>query len=584
MGNIKNRRKSIFFKLFGWQVLIILILSGLIFLFSFSSVKRHYIDTLQTNLINLAKTLSLKIIPLLEKKQFSELDLLVKNLGKDINTRVTIVNNEGTVLADSERDPKTMENHRNRPEINRALQGIIGKSLRFSTTVKKEMLYVAIPIYQDGKITGVLRVSLFVEYINLLLNSLKSKLLSITLVMMLISLLSTWIFSRSISKPIKELSQASDEIAKGNFDVRVNIKSNDELKSLADSFNYMAQEIKTLFAEISRKKRELTNILSSIREGLIVIDEEGRIIVSNDSFKDIVKKEAVDGKFYYEILREPDFIDLIKKAKHDKIDIIKEIELEDMIFLVSIVPLNSEGKIILTLNNITEIKKFETAKREFVANASHELKTPLTSIKGFVETLEENITDEKSRHYLDIIKRNVDRLINIVQDLLILSKLEERGLKLELQKISLNGILNDVLKIFERKMEEKHLKLTLNIEQNLIDIDGDPFQIEQMFINLLDNAVKYTEEGEIKITMKQSGSHVNIEIEDTGIGISKEHLPRIFERFYVVDKSRSRKLGGTGLGLSIVKHIVLLHNGSIDVESTPGKGTKFKINLPIKQF
>lgn len=577
---IKNREKNIFYKLFGWQVIIIFVLSLSIFLFSFSSIKIHYLTTLQSNLINLAKTLNLKILPLLEAKQISELDLLVKNLDKDINIRITVVNDEGIVLADSQNNPQTMENHKNRPEIKKALQGNTAQSLRYSETVKKEMLYVAIPIWQDGKITGALRVSLFAEHINLLLNNLKVKFLRVTLVMILISLAIALIFSRNLSKPIKELSRVSKEIARGNFDIRVNIKNNDELRDLAESFNYMTQEIKKLFTDISQKKKELDSILCSIKEGLILIDREDRIILSNDSFKDIVKNKNIDGKFYWEILREPGFINLIKKVKTDRMNTISEVELGNKIFLASVVQLSSGEETVLTLSDITEIKMTETIKKDFVANVSHELKTPLTSVKGFVETIEEGITNEKSRHYLDIIKRNIDRLINIVQDLLVLSTLEEKGTRLELQQISLNEILNDVLRIFDQKINEKHLKLNLDIEQDL-NINGDPFQIEQMFVNLIDNAIKYTEQGEITIIIKQTGSTLKIEIEDTGIGIAKEHLPRIFERFYVIDKSRSRKLGGTGLGLSIVKHIVLLHNGSINVESTVGKGTKFIINLPI---
>lgn len=569
--------------MFGWQVITILGFSISIFLFSFSLIKKHYLTTLQSNLINLAKTLNLKVIPLLEKKQFSELDLLVKNLDKDINTRITVVTNEGIVLADSKNNPKTMENHKNRPEIKKALQGNTGQSLRFSTTIKKEMLYVAIPIYQKGKITGALRVSLFVEHINLLLNDIKFKFLQVTFIIILISLLISLIFSRNISKPIKELSWASNEIAKGNFDVKVNIRNNDELKDFADSFNYMGQKIKTLFTDISQKKKELNSILSSIREGLIVIDKEDRIVLSNNSFKDIIKNDLIDGKFYWEILREPNFTNLIKKVKNNKVNTISEIELGNKIFLVSVTQMSQSEETILTLNDITEIKRTETIKKDFVANVSHELKTPLTSIKGFVETIEENIVDKNTIHYLDIIKRNIDRVINIVKDLLILSNLEKKETKLELQKINLSEILNDVLKIFEQKIKEKHLKLNFDIEQNII-INGDPFQIEQMFVNLIDNAIKYTEQGEITIAVKQTDSSVKIEIEDTGIGISKEHLPRIFERFYVIDKSRSRKLGGTGLGLSIVKHIVLLHNGSIDVKSPPKngrKGTKFIINIPV---
>ena len=234
----------------------------------------------------------------------------------------------------------------------------------------------------------------------------------------------------------------------------------------------------------------------------------------------------------------------------------------------------------MIFHDITEMKNVEEIKKDFVVNVSHELRTPLTAIKGFAETLEEE-TDEKNRHYVDIIKRNTDRLINIVQDLLALSQLEERGTRLELEEVDLGDMIERTLKIFEHRMREKNLKFDLKTENGFPLIKADPFKLEQVFVNLIDNAIKYTEHGEITLSLKQSGNQVMMELEDTGIGISEDHIPRIFERFYVTDKSRSKMLGGTGLGLSIVKHIVLLHNGTIDVKSTPNKGTTFSITLPI---
>jgi len=215
-----------------------------------------------------------------------------------------------------------------------------------------------------------------------------------------------------------------------------------------------------------------------------------------------------------------------------------------------------------------------------VINVSHELRTPLTAIKGYVETLNEE-ADEKSRNYLEIIKRHTDRLINIVKDLLLLSELEEKGFKLQTEKVNLRDLMENILKIFEPELKEKKIEVDLRAEDDFPLIEGDPFKLEQMFINIIDNAVKYTKKGMIKILLKEENRNARIEIQDTGIGIPEEHLNRIFERFYVINKSRSRRLGGTGLGLSIVKHIALLHNGDISVNSMPGKGTTFTILLPL---
>jgi two-component system phosphate regulon sensor histidine kinase PhoR len=375
------------------------------------------------------------------------------------------------------------------------------------------------------------------------------------------------------------LSNASRKVASGDFNVRVLLKRKDELKELADSFNYMTDQIRTLFTELSRQKEGLNNIISSIQEGLLVFDQQGRIILTNESFKKIVENNHIEGRFYWEVVREPLFSELIKKVRDEKRSYTEELVLNGKYFLCSATFLDSREETVVIFHDITEMKNVEEIKKDFVVNVSHELRTPLTAIKGFAETLEEE-TDEKNRHYVDIIKRNTDRLINIVQDLLALSQLEERGTRLELEEVDLGDMIERTLKIFEHRMREKNLKFDLKIENDFPLIKADPFKLEQVFVNLIDNAIKYTEHGEITLSLKQSGNHVMIELEDTGIGISEDHIPRIFERFYVTDKSRSKMLGGTGLGLSIVKHIVLLHNGTIDVKSTPNKGTTFSIALP----
>ena len=403
----------------------------------------------------------------------------------------------------------------------------------------------------------------------------------IALVITLISLLIALLFTKSLSKPIKDLEESLQKVASGNFNTKIYLKNNDEFKKLADSFNYMTGEISSVFAELSRKKEELNSIISSIQSGLLVLDKEGRVLLCNESFKNIINNKLSENKFYWEIIREPAFNEFIKRVREEKKNITNEVELNNNVFLCSATELVSGNELAVVFHDITEIKNIETMKKNFITNVSHELKTPLASIKGFIETLEEDINDAKNKHYIDVIKRNIDRLIGIVQDLLTLSKLEEKGLKPELQRVNLKTVLEDILKVFEQILKEKNLKLILDLGQGLPDITADSFKIEQLFVNLIDNAIKYTEKGEIKISIKQAGSIIKIEVEDTGLGIPKEHLPRIFERFYVIDKSRSRKYGGTGLGLSIVKHIVLLHNGKIAVESNINQGTKFTINLPI---
>lgn len=573
-------KKSIFVKVFCAYFLMVVTLSALILIFSFKTIRNHYLSTLTHDLKNLGTTLLLKATPLLAENHFEELDALVKRLGQDISTRITIIDPEGVVVADSEKNPKLMENHKTRPEILQVLEGKIGTSLRFSTTVKEEMLYVALPIELNGNIVGVLRVSLFLKDINRLLSTLKTHIIYSALIIALISLLGALIFSRSLSKPIRELSNASRKVASGDFNVRVFLKNKDELRELADSFNYMTDQIRTLFTQLSRQKEELDSIISSIQEGLLVFDKNGKILLTNESFKKIVQSSDIEGKFYWEVVREPHFGELIKRVRDEKRNYTEEVALHDKIFLCSTTFLGTREEIVVILYDITEMKNIEKIKKDFVVNISHELRTPLTAIKGFVETLEEEI-DEKNRHYVDIIRKHTDRLINIVKDLLTLSELEEKGTTLELEEVHLGNMMERVFKIFDPQMREKKLMRELKVEDALPFIKADSFKLEQAFVNLIDNAVKYTEQGKITLSLKQRDNQVMIEVEDTGIGIPDEHIPRIFERFYVVDKSRSKRLGGTGLGLSIVKHIVHLHNGTIDVKSTPNQGTTFSITLPI---
>jgi two-component system phosphate regulon sensor histidine kinase PhoR len=573
-------KRSIFLKVFGGYLLIILLLTLLIFILSNSVIRNFHLDTLAHNLENLGSGLRFRVLSYFEEFRFEEMDSFVKEFGKEINTRITVVDKEGVVLADSDENPKTMVNHKFRPEISRALAGEVGRSLRFSDTVKEDMLYVGLPLERDGRIAGVLRVSLYLKDINILLTRLRNNIWSIVLLVTLLALIGAFIFTYNLSRPIKELTLASRRLAAGDFDTKVFLKNRDELKELAKSFNFMSEEIKNLFDKLSRRKEELGSILSSIEEGLLAIDKDGKILLSNESFNRIFQSASVEGQYYWEAVRKPEFSELVKRVQKDKKNFTEELELDGRSYLCSAAFLPSGEEIVITLHDLTEIRNVERIKKDFVINVSHELRTPLTAIKGYVETLEEEV-DEKAKEYLEIIKRHTDRLILIIKDLLLLSELEEKEVEMETEKVDIKNLIENILTIFEQKLKEKKLKVELKVLNKVPTIQGDPFSLEQMFINIIDNAVNYTEEGKIEISLKKEDKKLSVEIEDTGAGIPEEHIPRVFERFYVVDKSRSRSLGGTGLGLSIVKHIAQQHSGEVKVESTLGKGTKFTVLLPL---
>ncbi len=573
-------KNSIFVKIFSGYLLIVIVILAITFPLSFRAIRHHHIDTLTGNLKNLCITLKLEISPLLENNQFEDLDALIKKLGKQIDTRITVLNPEGVVFADSEKNPTLMENHKNRIEIIQAIKYGLGTSLRYSASVKEEMLYVAMPIGEDGEVYGILRASLFLKEINNLLNNLKMNIIKIAVIIVVILLIGAFFFSRNFSRPLNELGAASRKVAQGDFSAKVFLKSRNEIKELADSFNYMTDQINTLFTQLSNQKEELNSIISSINEGLCVIDKDGTISISNESFRKVVQNDFVKGKLYWEVLRKTSFDELIKKVRSEKNSIVDEIELASRTFLCSATFCSNKEEIVVTLHDITKIKNLEKTKKDFVTNVSHELRTPLTAIKGFVETLQDTNNDE-NKHYLNIIKRHTDRVIRIVNDLLLLSNLEGKPDSLELENLNITDLIENILKIFEQSLKEKNLLLKFNADRNLPLIKADPFKLEQVFVNLIDNAVKYTEKGEVVISLRHNNETVIIEIQNTGVCIPQEHLSRIFERFYVVDSSRSRKLGGTGLGLSIVKHIVLLHNGKIDVKIIPGTGTNFIVTLPV---
>ena len=572
-------KHSIFSKLFGSYVLIVLLLSTLILFFSFRVFKNFYISSITDELKLLGNALEPEVTPYLEEKRFQALDAQVKDVGSKIKTRITVIDPQGVVIADSQKDPKEMENHRNRPEIIQALKDGIGSFSRYSTTIKEDMLYVALPVRENGKTLGILRLSVLLKDLHSLLAILQKEIFKSEMIIMVICLLGAFIFLKSLTRPIKKLNSAFQKVASGDFETKVFLKRNDEVKQLADSFNLMTDQIKTLFEELSFQKDNLNSIFSSIQEGFAVLDDKGRIILSNESFKKITQNKLVDGKLYWEVIRDLKFGELVKKVRENKRNLSEELELSGKFYLCSATFLTLREQIVIVFSDITETKNMEKIKRDFVVNVSHELRTPLTAIKGFAETLEEEV-DENAKTYAGVIKRNTDRLINIVQDLLLLSELEEKGSKLENDDVNLTHLVDNVIRIFKSRLTEKGLDFQLSVENGLPVLKGDPFKLEQMLINLIDNAIKYTEKGKVVLALKGKDETVEIIVEDTGVGIPQEHLARIFERFYVVDKSRSKKLGGTGLGLSIVKHIVLSHKGSIAVESSLAKGTRFTISLP----
>lgn len=576
-------KRCIFLKTFGGYILIIILLVLLILVAAFGFIRGRTLDSQAANQERLARALESHVMALLDRGDLAGLEAYFQGFQRQTRDRLTFIRPDGVVVADSERDPARMENHRFRPEVMEALDGKVGRSLRLSDTLRTEMLYVALPVYQQGQLAGCLRVSSFAHDIDATLSGLKRKITETAALITALALILAFFISRSYTRPIGRMIDASRKIAKGDFKAKVYLRGRDELAQLGASLNAMSDRIGGLFTELTSQKEEIRGIIDAMEEGLAVVEPDEKIGLANPSFRRIFPSSAPEGRYYWEAVRNTKFNDLVQRSRRERKAQLDRVAVQDRTYLVHashIAPLNHT---VVTLLDITELASIERVKRDLVANVSHELQTPLTAIKGYTETLEAE-ADEKSRNYLKIILRNTDRLIAIVRDLLLLSELEdlqEKPSALVLEPVDLGTLIENTIKIFEPRAREKGLRLSFEAAGAILRVVGDPFKLEQMVINLIDNALKYTEKGGVTVRLKPGQSSAVLEVEDTGVGIPEEHLPRIFERFYVVDKSRSRSLGGTGLGLSIVKHIVLMHRGKIEVDSRLGLGTKFTITLPL---
>ena len=569
---------SFFLKILWGYILLFCILTTLIFGFSFKVIKNQRLDNLKGELKEKATLLYYYLNNDSLISNTAKLDSIIKKMGSELSCRFTIIHNNGKVLADSEENPTYMDNHINRNEIQAALDTGMGHSIRYSITVKTEMLYVAL-LKEINNEKIFVRTSLWLKEIDELIFSLKFSFFQSVLLMLIISLLLAFIFSKSITKPINKLALFSKQLSKENFRTRINYDGKDEIGQLAKSLNLMADEIESLFKKLDDERDELDAIINNIRSGLLVFNKNDQIILANQSAKNIFKLGNLINKHFWELIPTDEFQSIYKKHRENKEFMKEDIQFKNLVFRISFVYMQNQKQSICVLNDITEAKKLEKTKKDFVTNVSHELRTPLTAIKGFVETLEDDETDPSKKHYLTIIQRNTERLINIVKDLLMLSNLESARQKLELEEIDLHELILNVSKIFEPRLQESKISFEVIKENNIKLINADYFRLEQVFINLIDNAIKYSNASKISITLEEKKQSLEVSVKDNGVGIKKENIDRIFERFYVVDKSRSRKLGGTGLGLSLVKHIIQQHNGDIRLESDLEKGSNFIITF-----
>lgn len=580
--------------IFSYLFIILAAFSLIVFQLD-KALEGKFLDEIESSLFNQAYLVASQIpADNLKQENLAYLTSQVHNLSSKIKCRITIVDRQGRVLVDSGKTPKessAMPNHADRPEIRKALSGTAAEESRYSTTLEMNMLYIALPVKEDGgRIAGAVRLSLPLANVEELLSVIKREIIFSLFLALGLALILGYILAAGLMKPVNKIIHASRRFSQGEFHHRILLNSEDEIGQLASTLNAMARSLEEKIKESAQQNQKLAAIFTSMIEGAIVTDRAGRIISANPAVERIfgVRSKNIEGRLFLEAIRNNDIWDIInavlKKGDPASAEMTLNLPVQ-RIFKLNAVPVFDRDAVcgcLVVIHDISQIRKLETVRRDFVANVSHELKTPLTSIRGFVETLLEGALDDKAnnRNFLIIIHEHAQRLDRLVNDLLSLSYLESREMKLEKADFNLYRLVEQVILNFKAQAEKRGLEIKNELPEQLM-LAADKHKIEQVFINLIDNAVKFnSDSGLIRVYSHDLGDKIAIIVEDTGIGIPARDLPRIFERFYRVDKARSREMGGTGLGLSIVKHIVELHHGSVTVESNEGFGSKFSFIIP----
>ena len=584
----EHMKNSLFYKVFGTYLVITLIAMVVVGFYATSQIKSRLMERIETELTSYAQMITIN-------PSQSEITSEINSLSRISDARITLIDSEGVVLADSGGQASGMDNHLNRPEIQEARVKGKGRSMRFSKTLGMNTLYVALPVKEGSGIRGYIRLARPLAEVRHYVREINVLILQSFLIVGFLSFLVAFVFTSRLTSPIHEMEQFTERLREGEDPGSLMINSSDETGRLARNINYMVMELKERIRSANEEKGKLESVFASMEDGILVLDTDGRIEATNDTSKEILKARFRDiaGKTPLEAFRNIELQKALDRFKETGTPVSRKIILEEdhTVLDVTISPVQGltegEEKTTIVLHDVTRLKRLEMARADFVANVTHEIKTPLTAILGFIETLEEGAIDEKetARKFLQIIHKHAERLNRLVDDLLVISAAELGEMSFSFENVSLDGVIENVLPVIETRASEKGLDLEKEIPDDLPLIWGDRDRLHQILLNVLDNAVKFTPDaGKILIkTLDGKDGNVYVKISDTGIGIPKGEIPRLGERFYRVDKARSRELGGTGLGLSIVKHLMTAHGGRIEIKSQPGKGTTVSLIFPTFQ-
>lgn len=586
-------KRRLFWQLYPAYVAICLLSLAAASWYASTALRGFFLDQTRSDLTVRGQLIAQQVERYLQPPIPALIDQLCKTTGRRTSTRITVILPDGRVVGDSIENPNNMENHGKRPEVLQAMQAGVGSASRYSSTLRVDMLYVAVPAKRGERTAAIVRTSFSLASIDARLKRIQSRIALAGLVIALVTALVCLVAAHRISRPIEEMRATAERFARGDLSGRLPPSTTEEISALADTLNRMAKALAEKLETIEGQRAELETVFASMREGIMAVDAKERIIKINQAAAEFCGLEAdkVEGRLVQEVVRNPDLHRLVQRALAVGPQAEKEIVLgasNERVLRVHCTPLGRGDSAplgtLVMLYDVTRLRRLEIMRRDFVANVSHEIKTPLTAVKGYVETLRQDGFDDpdQTHRFLAIVSKHVDRLNAIVDDLLNLSRIEQASDAgtLNFQVVRLAEVLKAAIQAC-RLHAAKAIAITLDCDESLhARIDAVLF--EQAAVNLIDNAVKFSPaKSTVTVSVRQRQTDIQITFHDQGIGIAKAHTDRIFERFYRVDTSRSRSLGGTGLGLAIVKHIVTAHGGQVAVESTPGQGSTFSISLPL---
>ncbi|WP_128894706.1 two-component system histidine kinase PnpS [Longirhabdus pacifica] len=599
MNRFRVKLTLIFVLLIGASVLV----AGV---FTAGQLKQSYLDSLKENMERGIRIIMSSIewedeITKANESNIAYFEAQAAEMKQYLDHRITFIALDGTVLGDSDDVAENMNNHLDREEIEEAkttLQAAF--STRYSTTLEQNMLYAAVPVIIEGELLGFVRSAVSLNAVDFQIQTMWEYLIVGLLILFIIAGVVSYRIAQKLTKPLEKIMGVAAQISDMNYTERVPIYSRDEIGKLGNAINTMASSLQQQMKKIKENETRLTSVLENMVSGVVMIDHHGKVALINRAAEEIIGYEAdnVLGKPVEQANQPIELQEMIEKCMFTKESIRSEIVIyypSERVLEVSLAPLEKDSKrtgIVIVLHDISEIRRLENMRSEFVANVSHELKTPITAVKGFAETLMAGAAENKETldSFLKIIYDESARLDRLIADILQLSKVESKRVVLQFSPIHMTTFMEKMFNMMQSQAEEEKISLTMNVDEEIY-VEADEDRLQQIVLNVLSNAINYTlEEGSVHVSVtfiqkntKSEEDAIEIKIQDTGIGIPKKDLPRIFERFYRVDKARSRSSGGTGLGLSIVKHLIELHHGTISVESKVGIGSTFIIELPVLQ-